>query len=227
MLPLGWLPEVSHLDNWANWELILKKDYWGDHWIKRELQTHNRFSSVCLSCLRSLPLPYYSTDINEINVTIAESVCDVQSANSTHIICVTSAQGQSQETKVRVSIGNQGIAKMVRLICLCLVKLRCFKGRKQCCLTDFIVSDYIFSSSVFLLFFRTTQISFTLTCGRPSSRGEVCLHQRRAHSLLLLKARPSCWTPTHLCSKCCLFKVQILLLMQCLWKCKIWRTVAE
>uniref|UniRef100_A0AAX7VHS5 Polycystic kidney and hepatic disease 1 (autosomal recessive)-like 1 n=1 Tax=Astatotilapia calliptera TaxID=8154 RepID=A0AAX7VHS5_ASTCA len=54
----------------------------------------------------------FSTDINEINVTIAESVCDVQSANSTHIICVTSAQGQSQETKVRVSIGNQGIAKM-------------------------------------------------------------------------------------------------------------------
>lgn len=149
MLPLGWLPEVSHLDNWANWELILKKDYWGSHWIKRELQTHNRFSSVCLSCLRSLPLPYYSTDINEINVTIAESVCDVQSANSTHIICVTSAQGQSQGTKVRVSIGNQGIAKMVRLICLCLVKLRFFKGWKQCCLTDFIVSDYIFSSSVF------------------------------------------------------------------------------
>uniref|UniRef100_A0A3Q2VVI1 PKHD1 like 1, tandem duplicate 2 n=1 Tax=Haplochromis burtoni TaxID=8153 RepID=A0A3Q2VVI1_HAPBU len=44
--------------------------------------------------------------------TQLRSVCDVQSANSTHIICVTSAQGQSQETKVRVNIGNQGIAKM-------------------------------------------------------------------------------------------------------------------
>lgn len=84
--------------------------------------------------------------------------------------------------------------------------------------TETVLSDWFYCFwlhifiQCFLLFFRTTQISFTLTCGRPSSRGEVCLHQRRAHSLLLLKARPSCWTPTHLCSKCCLFKVQKLLL---------------
>lgn len=52
--------------------------------------------------------------MNEVNVTIAGSVCDVQSTNNTHIVCVTNAQSQSQETKVRVSIGDRGIAKMVR-----------------------------------------------------------------------------------------------------------------
>ncbi|KAM9340526.1 fibrocystin-L-like [Symphorus nematophorus] len=54
----------------------------------------------------------FSTNMNEVNVTIAGSVCDIQSTNNTHIICVTNAQRQSQETKVRVSIGDRGIAKM-------------------------------------------------------------------------------------------------------------------
>ncbi|XP_053190049.1 fibrocystin-L-like [Scomber japonicus] len=54
----------------------------------------------------------FSTDMNKVNVTIAGSVCDVKSTNNTHIICVTNAQRQSQETKVRVSIGDRGIAKM-------------------------------------------------------------------------------------------------------------------
>ncbi|XP_030002867.1 PKHD1 like 1, tandem duplicate 2 [Sphaeramia orbicularis] len=54
----------------------------------------------------------FSTNMNEVNVTIAGSVCDVQSANETQIICVTNAQRQTQDTKVRVSIGNRGIAKM-------------------------------------------------------------------------------------------------------------------
>ncbi|KAM3858592.1 fibrocystin-L-like [Diretmus argenteus] len=54
----------------------------------------------------------FSTNSNEVNVTIAGSVCDVQSANDTRIICVTNAQRRSQETKVRVSIGDRGIAKM-------------------------------------------------------------------------------------------------------------------
>lgn len=54
----------------------------------------------------------FSTNMNEVNVTIAGSVCDVQSTNNTHIICVTNAQRQSQEAKVRVSIGDKGIAKM-------------------------------------------------------------------------------------------------------------------
>uniref|UniRef100_A0A3B4Y513 PKHD1 like 1, tandem duplicate 2 n=1 Tax=Seriola lalandi dorsalis TaxID=1841481 RepID=A0A3B4Y513_SERLL len=54
----------------------------------------------------------FSTNMNDLNVTIAGSVCDVQSSNNTHIICVTSAQGRSQETKVRVSVGDRGIAKM-------------------------------------------------------------------------------------------------------------------
>lgn len=46
-------------------------------------------------------------------MTIAGSVCDVQSTSDTQIICVTNAQRQSQEAKVRVSIGDQGIAMMV------------------------------------------------------------------------------------------------------------------
>ncbi|XP_069572864.1 fibrocystin-L-like [Brachyistius frenatus] len=54
----------------------------------------------------------FSTKMNEVNVTIAGSVCDVQSTKDTHIICVTNAQRQSQETKVRVNIRGQGIAKM-------------------------------------------------------------------------------------------------------------------
>uniref|UniRef100_A0A8D0AJK6 PKHD1 like 1 n=1 Tax=Sander lucioperca TaxID=283035 RepID=A0A8D0AJK6_SANLU len=54
----------------------------------------------------------FSTDMNDVNVTISGSVCDVQSTNNTHIVCVTNAQRQSQKTKVRVSIGNRGIAKM-------------------------------------------------------------------------------------------------------------------
>ncbi|XP_062266639.1 PKHD1 like 1, tandem duplicate 1 [Platichthys flesus] len=53
----------------------------------------------------------FSTNVNEVNVTIAGSVCDVQSVNNTHIVCVSGAQRQSQETKVRVSVGDRGIAK--------------------------------------------------------------------------------------------------------------------
>ncbi|XP_056273684.1 fibrocystin-L-like [Pseudoliparis swirei] len=54
----------------------------------------------------------FSSDINKVNVTIAGSVCDVQSTNSTHVICVTNSQRQSQETKVRLSIGDRGVATM-------------------------------------------------------------------------------------------------------------------
>ncbi|XP_068431576.1 PKHD1 like 1, tandem duplicate 1 [Clinocottus analis] len=56
----------------------------------------------------------FSTNINEVNVTIAGSVCDVLSTNSTHVVCVTNSQRRSQETKVRLSIGDRGIAKMDR-----------------------------------------------------------------------------------------------------------------
>ncbi|XP_061597205.1 fibrocystin-L-like isoform X1 [Cololabis saira] len=52
----------------------------------------------------------FSTSASEVNVTIAGSVCEVQSANSTHIVCVTSAQRRSQEARVRVSVGDRGIA---------------------------------------------------------------------------------------------------------------------
>ncbi|KAA0710212.1 Fibrocystin-L Polycystic kidney and hepatic disease 1-like protein 1 [Triplophysa tibetana] len=54
----------------------------------------------------------FSTNTSEVTVTIAGSVCDVQLANETQIICVTNDQPKSQETKVRVLIGNRGIARM-------------------------------------------------------------------------------------------------------------------
>nr|XP_055075127.1 fibrocystin-L-like [Misgurnus anguillicaudatus] len=54
----------------------------------------------------------FSTNVSEVTVTIAGSVCDVESANGTQIICVTNAQPKSQETKVRVLIGNSGVARM-------------------------------------------------------------------------------------------------------------------
>ncbi|KAI4871505.1 hypothetical protein NFI96_027165, partial [Prochilodus magdalenae] len=49
-----------------------------------------------------------------ITVTIAGSVCDVQSVNETQVICVTNAQPRSQLTKVRVKVGDRGIAKTDR-----------------------------------------------------------------------------------------------------------------
>ncbi|KAK9957826.1 hypothetical protein ABG768_012036 [Culter alburnus] len=54
----------------------------------------------------------FSSNVNEVTVTIAGSVCDVQSANESQIICVTNSQPRSQETQVRVQLGNRGIARM-------------------------------------------------------------------------------------------------------------------
>ncbi|XP_026145815.1 PKHD1 like 1, tandem duplicate 1 isoform X2 [Carassius auratus] len=54
----------------------------------------------------------FSSNVNEVSVTIAGSVCDVQSASVSQIICVTNAQPRSQETQVRVQLGNRGIARM-------------------------------------------------------------------------------------------------------------------
>ncbi|XP_069051252.1 PKHD1 like 1, tandem duplicate 1 [Lepisosteus oculatus] len=54
----------------------------------------------------------FSSNSSDIKVTIAQSPCDVQSANSTCIICVTNSQPSSQMAKVKVGIGNNGIAKL-------------------------------------------------------------------------------------------------------------------
>ncbi|XP_051729532.1 LOW QUALITY PROTEIN: fibrocystin-L-like [Ctenopharyngodon idella] len=54
----------------------------------------------------------FSSNVNEVTVTIAGSVCDVQSASESQIICVTNSQPRSQETQVRVQLGNRGIARM-------------------------------------------------------------------------------------------------------------------
>ncbi|XP_066572050.1 PKHD1 like 1, tandem duplicate 1 isoform X2 [Amia ocellicauda] len=54
----------------------------------------------------------FSLNSSDITVTIAGSECDVQSANSTQIICITNAQPKTQKTKVKVYTGNNGIAKL-------------------------------------------------------------------------------------------------------------------
>ncbi|KAM4026998.1 fibrocystin-L isoform 2-T2 [Anomaloglossus baeobatrachus] len=54
----------------------------------------------------------FSTNTSAITVTIAQSPCVVQSANTTQIVCVTSAHSPSQRTNVTVYIEGQGIAKM-------------------------------------------------------------------------------------------------------------------
>ena len=132
-----------------------------------------------------------STNMNEVSVTIAGSVCDVQSTNNTHIICVTNSQRQSQETKVRVSIGDGGIAKIVR------DDARLYSQHSVVSVSA--PQQQFHRVFLFVSFFRIMQISSTLTCGRPGSRGAVCLHLRRARLPSSLKDRQSCWTPTPLC----------------------------
>ncbi|MCJ8746157.1 hypothetical protein PDJAM_G00138700 [Pangasius djambal] len=56
----------------------------------------------------------YGFSGGNVSVTIAGSVCDVQSANETQVICVTNAQPRSQQTKVLLHVGNRGIAKTDR-----------------------------------------------------------------------------------------------------------------
>ncbi|KAJ8334858.1 hypothetical protein SKAU_G00404970 [Synaphobranchus kaupii] len=52
----------------------------------------------------------FSSNSSEIAVTIAGSVCDIDSANNTHIVCITNPQPNSQETKVQVHIRDRGLA---------------------------------------------------------------------------------------------------------------------
>ncbi|XP_061110160.1 fibrocystin-L-like isoform X2 [Conger conger] len=52
----------------------------------------------------------FSSNNSAIMVTIAGSVCDVVSANDTHIVCITNSQPRSQETKVQVNIDDRGFA---------------------------------------------------------------------------------------------------------------------
>ncbi|CAL8293184.1 unnamed protein product [Merluccius merluccius] len=54
----------------------------------------------------------FSTVTSEVSVTVAGSVCDVASSTATEIRCTTNSQARPQQTKVRVSIGDRGIAKM-------------------------------------------------------------------------------------------------------------------
>ncbi|XP_069815730.1 fibrocystin-L-like [Dendropsophus ebraccatus] len=54
----------------------------------------------------------FSPDISAVTVTVAQAVCDIESASITYIICTTNAQSPSLRTKVRVYIEGQGIAKM-------------------------------------------------------------------------------------------------------------------
>ncbi|XP_053322520.1 fibrocystin-L [Spea bombifrons] len=54
----------------------------------------------------------FSSNVSLITVTIAQAKCEIQSVNSTHIVCITSAQSPSQKAKVKVHIEGQGLAKM-------------------------------------------------------------------------------------------------------------------
>uniref|UniRef100_UPI00398F2CC2 PKHD1 like 1, tandem duplicate 1 n=1 Tax=Pristiophorus japonicus TaxID=55135 RepID=UPI00398F2CC2 len=54
----------------------------------------------------------FSSNINETVVTIAEAPCEIQFVNETNIVCVTNAQSPSQQTKVKVSVKGNGIAKL-------------------------------------------------------------------------------------------------------------------
>ncbi|XP_067888793.1 PKHD1 like 1, tandem duplicate 1 [Heterodontus francisci] len=54
----------------------------------------------------------FSSNINENIVTIAEAPCEIQFVNETMIVCVTSAHSPSQQTKVKVNVRGNGIAKL-------------------------------------------------------------------------------------------------------------------
>uniref|UniRef100_A0A6I8N1M6 Fibrocystin-L n=1 Tax=Ornithorhynchus anatinus TaxID=9258 RepID=A0A6I8N1M6_ORNAN len=54
----------------------------------------------------------FSSDWQDVHVTIAQATCDVELTNKTHIICTTRAQSPSQWTKVHVNIGGSGIARL-------------------------------------------------------------------------------------------------------------------
>ncbi|XP_040210792.1 fibrocystin-L-like [Rana temporaria] len=54
----------------------------------------------------------FGNDTSQITVTIAQSPCIVQSANSAQIVCITTAHSPSEKAKVRVNIEGQGVAPM-------------------------------------------------------------------------------------------------------------------
>nr|DBA24045.1 TPA: hypothetical protein GDO54_011748 [Pyxicephalus adspersus] len=54
----------------------------------------------------------FGNDASRITVTIAQSPCNIQTANSTQIVCITTAHSPSQKANVRVNIQGQGVAKM-------------------------------------------------------------------------------------------------------------------
>uniref|UniRef100_A0A7N4NVE6 Fibrocystin-L n=1 Tax=Sarcophilus harrisii TaxID=9305 RepID=A0A7N4NVE6_SARHA len=54
----------------------------------------------------------FSSNMEDIHVTIGQAVCDVKSTNETHIICITNAHSPSQWVKIYVSVGSNGIAKL-------------------------------------------------------------------------------------------------------------------
>ncbi|XP_043922184.1 fibrocystin-L [Protopterus annectens] len=54
----------------------------------------------------------FSTQIEEVMVTIAGTPCNVTFTNSTNVICITNSHSPSEQTKVKVNIGHKGIAKL-------------------------------------------------------------------------------------------------------------------
>lgn len=56
---------------------------------------------------------FYSENVEDVHISIAEAKCDVEYSNKTHIICVTDAHTPSGWAPVRVHIRGVGMAKLV------------------------------------------------------------------------------------------------------------------
>ncbi|XP_044514196.1 fibrocystin-L [Gracilinanus agilis] len=54
----------------------------------------------------------FSSNMEDVHITIGQTECDVESTNETHIICITNAHSPSQWAKIYVNNGNNGNAKL-------------------------------------------------------------------------------------------------------------------
>lgn len=62
------------------------------------------------------PFLYYSENIQDVLITVAEAKCDVEYSNKTYIICMTNAHTPSGWAPVHVNIRRMGMAKLVMVL---------------------------------------------------------------------------------------------------------------
>lgn len=58
----------------------------------------------------------YSENVEDVLVTVAEAMCDVEYSNETCVICMTNAHSPSGWAPVHVSIRSTGLAKRVTVL---------------------------------------------------------------------------------------------------------------